>query len=140
MAPFLLHTSIMIDPITAALAVGAGAGAVQAVSSTATNAASSISAITGASSSASFQEVQKKMAKTAFEKLFSAHPELSSELGAGPYTLSANTDGTLKLASQSSGNSITLDSTTKLGSQCMSLAGSIGMKNGANSMTFTKLA
>jgi|GEM_PF-2348432 hypothetical protein len=129
----------MIDPITAAVAVGAGAGAVQTISSTATNAASSVSAISGSVTGASFGEVQKKMAKIAFEKLFSAHPELASELGSGPYTLSANADGTLNLASQTTSNSITLDSTTRLGTQCMSVASSIGMKNGVNSMNFTKL-
>ena len=130
----------MIDPITAAMAVGAGSSAIQALSTTASNAASSVSAIGGSVSGTSFSDVQKKMAKLAFEKMFSAHPELASELGAGPYTLSANTDGTLNLASQTTGNTITLDSTTKLGTQCQSLAATIGMKNGANSMAFTKLA
>ena len=128
----------MVDPITAVMAAGIGVNAVQNLAQTATNTVSAINA-SGATNSASFQDVQKKMAKMAFKELFKQHPEIQEQVGAGPYTLTSNADNTMTLTSQATGNSMLLDGTTKLGVQSMSLANSVNLKGMPNGMTFSTL-
>ena len=143
MARLLLRTA-MLDPITASLAIGAGANIAGGLTTAATNAVQNVSNAISASAakatfaSGSFQTAYANLAAKVFQKLFASHPELKDQLtqqvGAGPYTLTQNTDGTLQISSQTTGNSMTLNNTTAVGQQATSLANSFELKNLQNGL------
>jgi len=128
LAPFVLLKKRMIDPISATMASNAGAsllshledGAAAASVKIANLGANAASKIGGAAKAAgaSFDDLLTSATapvETPVDKLLAAHPELKAQLGNGPYSLTQNDDGSLQVASATSGQSVTLAEMSPVG-------------------------
>ena len=130
----------MIDPITATLAVNAGSrlagGLADVATATAQKLVGALPTVTMGQPVA-FNDSLQDVAKSAFHKLFAAHPGLQAQLGAGPYALTQDSSGTLTLSSQKTGNFVTLDPSTAFGRQAQFLADAFQLKNLEKGLEFS---
>lgn len=116
----MLNKRGMLDPITATLAAGAGSRLVDTVANTAAALTDKLAAPLKVDKTASFEQTVRQGGMDRLRKLFAAFPGLKAQLGEGPYWVLTNKDGTVQLSSQTTGNKVTIDGSTKAGAEFVS--------------------
>lgn len=119
----------MIDPLSATLAIGAGSRLVDGVSNVLNGAASLVAGqltdaatmtraqAAGLVSKADFRANFADELGELMRKALANYPQLKAQLGEGPYTIVKGPDGTLTMASQTTGKSVAIDPQTPSGRQ-----------------------
>jgi len=107
----------MIETIAATMAASAGTRLIDSVATATSKLVEKVTEPLSSNETASFDGVMRKQKINMMKKLFAAFPGLRAQLGEGPYWVIANKDGTVQLSSQTTGNKVTIDGSTRVGAE-----------------------